>query len=704
MTGNSTFSGTITAPTFIGDLNGTINTLTTAVTQSANNNSTKVATTAYVDTSAGLYLPLAGGTLTGNLGINGSPTTNYPLTLRSKSGDYTKILDWGTDVGGSWGTMQIAQSAPYATELRSGAWNFAQGYVGLNTTNADTYALGVTGSGIAINSTSASVGSIISLETAGVKRGYLFANASNVVLSAVHTGVPLKFNTEDTLALTIDTSQNSTFAGKVYSNDSIKSTGFGVAPTGAGAEMLFTSGISLYQSYDRDNSVYLPVKLDGSTVDLQISGVPKLTIDSSGNVGIGGTPSTFSNFTNVTIQGGSSGSNLDFKNSSGARVSAIVTTASNELIIETGTAQPILFKTNDAERMRIDSSGNVGIGDDTPTSKLTVLGTSTAASNTPSNAIFDIQGTSTAHLLMGVANVSPFGAWINTDGTGQPLVLMGTGGNVGIGTISPAVNLQVENASDTTIALSNSASLTSGNRGNIAFFNSDVSTVATIRAGAVTDNVGTDLQFYTRPAAGLLTERMRITSAGYLLASNTGTYYGVTNLYHQLVQTTGDQWSTIISNSTTLPYGLYIRYVFSSPNNANHQFLYCADSSALRFYVNSNGGIGNFSSNNVNISDERVKNNIENSGDYLNKICSIPVRLFNYKDEKEGTPKNLGVIAQEVEAVAPELVSNDGFGETPEDGIPLKSVYSTDMMYAMMKSIQELTAKVEMLEKNCNCK
>ena len=65
--GNTLAAGTMTSPTFLGDLNGTINTSTTAVTQSANNNSTKVATTAYVDTSAGLYLPLAGGTLTGAL-------------------------------------------------------------------------------------------------------------------------------------------------------------------------------------------------------------------------------------------------------------------------------------------------------------------------------------------------------------------------------------------------------------------------------------------------------------------------------------------------------------------------------------------------------------------------------------------------------------------------------------------------------------
>ena len=49
ITGNAVLSGTVTATTFLGDLNGTINTATTAVTQTASNNSTKIATTAYVD-------------------------------------------------------------------------------------------------------------------------------------------------------------------------------------------------------------------------------------------------------------------------------------------------------------------------------------------------------------------------------------------------------------------------------------------------------------------------------------------------------------------------------------------------------------------------------------------------------------------------------------------------------------------------------
>ena len=55
---NATFTGTIssgaiTAPTFLGDLNGTINTVTTATTKGNSTNDTTVATTAFVQNVIG---------------------------------------------------------------------------------------------------------------------------------------------------------------------------------------------------------------------------------------------------------------------------------------------------------------------------------------------------------------------------------------------------------------------------------------------------------------------------------------------------------------------------------------------------------------------------------------------------------------------------------------------------------------------------
>jgi hypothetical protein len=117
-------------------------------------------------------------------------------------------------------------------------------------------------------------------------------------------------------------------------------------------------------------------------------------------------------------------------------------------------------------------------------------------------------------------------------------------------------------------------------------------------------------------------------------------------------------------------------------------------SGIIQMYLKNNGGIANYSANNVNLSDARLKSNIVLAGNYLDKICAIPIKTFHFTRDGDGH-YCLGVIAQDVETVAPELVNQDGFGETPADGIPYKTIYQTDLQYALMKSIQELKAIVD---------
>ena len=78
-----------------------------ATTQSADDNSTKVATTSYVDTSAALYLPLAGGIMSGNTIHNDSIKSIYG------TGSDAQVYHDGSNfyINNSTGQLNIDQSA-----------------------------------------------------------------------------------------------------------------------------------------------------------------------------------------------------------------------------------------------------------------------------------------------------------------------------------------------------------------------------------------------------------------------------------------------------------------------------------------------------------------------------------------------------------------------------------------------------------------
>jgi hypothetical protein len=118
-----------------------------------------------------------------------------------------------------------------------------------------------------------------------------------------------------------------------------------------------------------------------------------------------------------------------------------------------------------------------------------------------------------------------------------------TSTGLGIGTSSPAANLQVNASSSPGIAFSSTNSTTSGSRGDLSWFNSSISTVALIRGTAITDNVGTQLEFYTRPAAGSLTQRMTLDASGNLGLGVTPSAWDATNSIRALQLNAGSLWS-----------------------------------------------------------------------------------------------------------------------------------------------------------------
>lgn len=112
------------------------------------------------------------------------------------------------------------------------------------------------------------------------------------------------------------------------------------------------------------------------------------------------------------------------------------------------------FYTNNsvAERMRIDSSGNVGIGTASPSHKLDVEGTDAYLINlnntsTDARLQFETSGTARGHLSAGTGLFTMYG----NSGTalrfmpnGSTAMYINTSGNVGIGTTTPSQKLQVK--------------------------------------------------------------------------------------------------------------------------------------------------------------------------------------------------------------------------------------------------------------------
>jgi len=168
--------------------------------------------------------------------------------------------------------------------------------------------------------------------------------------------------------------------------------------------------------------------------------------------------------------------------------------------------------------------------------------------------------------------------------------------------------------------------------------------------------------------------------------------------------------SSFLSSHASQPQGILIHYTAASPNGTGNLFIECKDTSTQRFTVRSNGGVANYSGNNVNLaSDIRLKKDIVNLPSEWDRLKQIKVVNYRYKDSDEERVL-YGAIAQQVQEIYPNLVEVTveatktkpeyfGLREQPFQWLTTKVLQEAmTKIESQQTIIEDLKARIEKLE------
>ena len=355
--------------------------------------------------------------------------------------------------------------------------------------------------------------------------------------------------------------------------------------------------------------------------------------------------------------------------------------------------------TSSAERIRIDSSGLVGIGTTSPDTNLHIYnaGQPPVSDGLYANVILDTSSTTNYQRIRFDVGTTPY--WgltregstnnftisgrINSTWSDTVLVITPTG-KVGINTANPSTLLEVAHTTTgvaNNISVYNSTTATSGECA-VDWALERIGSAAKIRAARITagkeqswtttaSTVDGYLRFLTCQNESL-NEAMRINSNGTLLVGATSYIYSSSQL-----ELHGNPVYQIFRNTGSTAGQYYRIEVDTVPN------FYVIDDNSTGVYIQR--GNTSWSS----LSDETLKENITDVGSVLSKITNYRTARFNWKNDAENTPR-IGFIAQDWQTDFPEVISE---GKDEKLGMNY-----TETIPILLKAIQELSAQVNELK------
>ena len=349
---------------------------------------------------------------------------------------------------------------------------------------------------------------------------------------------------------------------------------------------------------------------------------------------------------------------------------------------ESADEDKIRFDTGGTERVIIDSTGKVGIGTTAPAAVLDVV--SSGATSTAFRVLKSGTSTQNLHAATEISGHGRYSIYddsenedIRFDSNGDSYI---NGGDVGIGTSSPAQLLEVngngkksrftrtgsngvvmEFVSGSTasglinVASSGTLGLGGGSRENDLTIDSsgniDIGSGTITRTGDLTVDVTGDIIFDADGGDLLFKDDGLLTAT---LSRNVANFEVTVN------QSDGD-------------------FVVKGNDGGSTITALTIDMSAA--------GAATFNDNVTAYSDERLKDNIKTIENGLDKVEQLRGVTYT-RDERE----NIGVIAQEVEKILPEIVL------TADDEMGTKSVDYSRLTAVLIEAVKDLSARVKELE------
>jgi len=367
----------------------------------------------------------------------------------------------------------------------------------------------------------------------------------------------------------------------------------------------------------------------------------------------------------------------------------------------------------------VDTSQNVGIGTTSPS---TVLHTYASNAGTPTTSGSATTGVSArfqnSSVNFDIGTYASGPCFIQSRLTGNnatnfDLILNPNGGNVGIGTTSPAysgygktLTVASSAAGGGVIEAATLASDASGNYAGTVVWSAanntagqkSIAQIDAVTTGTTANNRGGYMYFSTKADGGSGAERMRIDASGNVLvgATTTGSFNTPPNGLG--VYSTGGQWQVMSLKHGTAGNACVINYATPSTTgfgwdagvqNSSTNWMFRYNASQIS-NINSSTGVYTATSD-INKKKDFAESNIG-----LTEVLQLKPTLFRMIVDGNDTPLQLGFIAQEVKKCIPQayVQENEFIG-----------LQDRPIIAALTKAIQEqqtiindLKARIETLE------